>query len=169
MGRVDQNEQAQPNMGVPVTGIPQQQVMVGNPWQTSLFDCHVDQTNAAFTTILPCVTFGQVAEVLDEGELTCPLGSFMYMLMIPALCSHWVLGSKYRAKLRKKYNLVEAPYEDALSHILFPTCALAQEYRELQLRGLPPALGWNGILAAQQQANNQQAAQTAPQYQNMSM
>lgn len=71
----------------------------------------------------------------------CSLGSFMYVLMMPALFSSWILGSKYRAKLRKKYDLVEAPYEDAISHIFCPCCSLSQEFRELRNRGLNPALG----------------------------
>lgn len=69
------------------------------------------------------------------------MGSFIYMLLTPALCSNWIFGSKYRAKLRRKYNLVEAPYEDVISHIFCPCCSLSQEYRELKIRGLDPALG----------------------------
>ncbi|KAM3699747.1 hypothetical protein ACB098_05G047800 [Castanea mollissima] len=102
------------------------------------------------TAFLPCVTFGQIAEVLDAGEMTCHLGSFIYLLMMPALCSQWIIGSKYRTKLRKKYDLVEAPYTDVISHIFCPCCSLCQEFRELKNRGLDPALGWNGILAKQE-------------------
>lgn len=71
----------------------------------------------------------------------CHLGSFIYLLMMPALCSQWVMGSKYRAKLRKKYGLVEAPYTDVISHVFCPCCSLCQEFRELKFRGLDPALG----------------------------
>lgn len=131
-------------------GTPTHLQFVGSPWSTGLFDCHEDQTNAVMTAILPCVTFGQIAEVLDAGELTCPLGSFIYLLMMPALCSQWVMGSKYRTKLRTRYGLVEAPYQDVVSHIFCPCCSLCQEFRELRNRGLDPALGWNGILAQQQ-------------------
>jgi len=125
------------------------------------------------TTIVPCVTFGQIAEVMDEGEMSmfcftqfeteirffikydvfnskycvvyaaCPLGTFMYLLMMPALCSHWVMGSKYREKMRRKFNLVEAPYSDCASHVLCPCCSLCQEYRELKIRNLDPSLGTN--------------------------
>ncbi|KAF7134866.1 hypothetical protein RHSIM_Rhsim08G0224500 [Rhododendron simsii] len=105
---------------------------------------------AIVTACLPCITFGQIAEIVDAGEMTCPLGAFIYMLMMPPLCSQWIMGSKYRAKLRKKYGLVEAPYEDVVSHIFCPCCSLCQEFRELKNRGLDPALGWNGVLAQQQ-------------------
>ncbi|KAI5337044.1 hypothetical protein L3X38_016313 [Prunus dulcis] len=46
-------------------------------------------------------------------------GSFIYLLMMPAFCSQWIMGSKYRTKLRQ---------------------------RQLRNRGFDPALGWNGIL-----------------------
>lgn len=68
----------------------------------------------------------------------CPLGSFIYMLMMPAVCSQWIMGSKYRTKLRSKYGLVEAPYDDVASHVLCSCCALCQEFRELNARGLNP-------------------------------
>ncbi|XP_020258485.1 protein PLANT CADMIUM RESISTANCE 8-like [Asparagus officinalis] len=87
-----------------------------------------------------------------EGQTRCTLGSFMYSLMVPALLTCWVLGSNYRQKLRLKYNLVEAPYEDWAVHLFCPCCALCQEYRELERRGLDPSLGWMGHLAKQQYA-----------------
>ncbi|XP_059290800.1 protein PLANT CADMIUM RESISTANCE 8-like [Lycium ferocissimum] len=181
MGRVEANnevETPQPESGTePAPSNPQQYqgvqtvspapVHIGAPWSTGLFDCHLDQTNAVMTAFLPCVTFGQIAEVLDAGEMTCPMGTFIYLLMMPALCSQWVMGSKYRMKLRQRYNLVEAPYSDIISHIFCPCCSLCQEFRELRNRGLDPALGWNGIVAQQHYGNQQ--VNEAPQVQSMSM
>ncbi|KAG7600296.1 PLAC8 motif-containing protein [Arabidopsis suecica] len=187
MGRVTTPPEEDPNNGIPVqqpgtpnqrTGVPVSQfappnyhqanvnLSVGRPFSTGLFDCHADQTNAVMTAILPCVTFGQIAEVLDEGETTCPLGSFIYLLMMPALCSQWVMGSKYREKIRRKFNLVEAPYSDCASHVLCPCCSLCQEYRELKARNLDPSLGWNGILAQRQYES--EAPNFAPTNQYMS-
>ncbi|ANM59619.1 PLAC8 family protein [Arabidopsis thaliana] len=164
MGRVTTPSEEDSNNGLPVQqpGTPNQRtrvpvsqfappnyqqanvnLSVGRPWSTGLFDCQADQANAVLTTIVPCVTFGQIAEVMDEGEMTCPLGTFMYLLMMPALCSHWVMGSKYREKMRRKFNLVEAPYSDCASHVLCPCCSLCQEYRELKIRNLDPSLGTN--------------------------
>ena len=73
--------------------------------------------------------------------LGCTLGSFMYILMVPALLTCWILGSNYRQKLRQKYNLVEAPYEDWAVHLFCPCCALCQEFRELDKRGFDPSQG----------------------------
>ncbi|XP_009777885.1 protein PLANT CADMIUM RESISTANCE 8 [Nicotiana sylvestris] len=183
MGRVEENNEIETpkpgESGEPVASQPPPQYQgvkdvqppspsqpIGAPWSTGLFDCHLNQINAVMTSFLPCVTFGQIAEVLDAGEMTCPLGTFIYLLMMPAVCSQWIMGSKYRTKLRQKYNLVEAPYSDIVSHIFCPCCSLCQEFRELQHRGLDPALGWNGIVA-QQHYGNQQVNQ-APQVQSMS-
>ncbi|XP_010920620.1 protein PLANT CADMIUM RESISTANCE 8 [Elaeis guineensis] len=124
---------------------------IGRPWTTGLFDCGLNQTNAVMTAYFPCVTFGQIAEILDEGQTSCTLGSFMYILMAPALCTCWILGSSYRLKLRKKYNLVQAPAEDWILHLFCPFCALCQEFRELRNRGIDPSLGWMGYLAKQQE------------------
>uniref|UniRef100_A0A803LES3 Uncharacterized protein n=1 Tax=Chenopodium quinoa TaxID=63459 RepID=A0A803LES3_CHEQI len=114
---------------------------IGNPWTTGLFNCHEDWTNAS------------------------PWGSFIYLLMMPALCSQWIMGSKYRKKLRKKYDLVEAPYTDKVSHIFCLCCSLCQDYRELKNRGLDPSLG---ILAQQKgkQAEDQ-PTETPPAKQEM--
>jgi hypothetical protein len=66
--------------------------------------------------------------------------------MMPALCTQWIMGSKYREKIRKKYDLVEAPYTDVISHIFCPCCSLCQEFRELTKRGLDPALGNSSLI-----------------------
>ncbi|PKA63460.1 Protein plant cadmium resistance 8 [Apostasia shenzhenica] len=99
------------------------------------------RNSAIMTAFFPCVTFGQIAEVLDEGETSCTLGSFMYILMVPALFTCWIMGSNYRKKLRGRYNLVQAPSDDWTIHLFCSCCALCQEYRELQNRGIDPSLG----------------------------
>ncbi|KAG0463915.1 hypothetical protein HPP92_019984 [Vanilla planifolia] len=131
------------------------QATFGKPWTTGLFDCGENQTNAIMTAFFPCVTFGQIAEILDEGGTSCTLGSFMYVLMVPALLTCWIIGSNYRKKLRNKYNLVEAPSEDWTVHLFCSCCALCQEFRELQHRGIDPSLGWMGYLAQKQYTETQ--------------
>ncbi|OAY53033.1 protein PLANT CADMIUM RESISTANCE 8 [Manihot esculenta] len=125
-------------------------LVIGRPWTTGLFDCRQDQTNSIITAFLPCVTFGQISEVLDEGKSTCRCRSSCYLLLMLASYSQWILSTEYRTKLRKKFHLEEAPYTDVVSHLFCPCCSLCQEFRELKNRGLDPALGWNGILAQQQ-------------------
>ncbi|MBA0588259.1 hypothetical protein Gorai_001371 [Gossypium raimondii] len=47
-------------------------------WKTGLFDCMDDPINALITVCFPCVTFGQVAEIVDEGR-TCKSSIFSYL------------------------------------------------------------------------------------------
>ncbi|CAD5171920.1 protein PLANT CADMIUM RESISTANCE 8-like [Musa acuminata AAA Group] len=129
----------------------EEQKLIGRPWTTALFDCGDNQTNAVLTAFCPCVTFGQIAEILDEGQTSCTLGSFMYILLVPALCTCWILGAYYRQQLRKKYNLISSPAHDRTLHLFCPCCSLCQEFRELHNRGLDPSQGWLGYLAKQQE------------------
>ncbi|CAN4088969.1 unnamed protein product [Withania somnifera] len=74
MGRVDssnETETPQPVDGVPAPSYQGVPTPTGTPWTT-------------MTSFLPCVTFGQIAEVQDSGD-------------------------RGETKLRQRYNLVEAP------------------------------------------------------------
>ncbi|KAK4428112.1 Cytochrome c-type biogenesis CcmH-like mitochondrial protein [Sesamum alatum] len=137
---------------------------IGKPWDSELFDCHKDPTNALVTGLFPCVTFGQIAEVMDA----CPFGTVVYMLTI-AVCMEWFIGSSYRTRMRNRYGLVEAPFHDMISHFFCPFCSLCQEFRELKAHGLNPALGYQGILAEQLARQNGQQIHTPPPAQAMSM
>uniref|UniRef100_A0A5B7BDE5 Uncharacterized protein n=1 Tax=Davidia involucrata TaxID=16924 RepID=A0A5B7BDE5_DAVIN len=68
-------------MGYSHSGVPQQsQAAMGIPlpnpyptpgtegWHTGLFDCMDDPTNALATAFFPCLTFGQIAEIIDTGH-----------------------------------------------------------------------------------------------------
>ncbi|XP_077212002.1 PLAC8 family protein isoform X2 [Tasmannia lanceolata] len=127
----------EPAYAVPVNPPVVTTSVIGYPWTTGLFDCHEHQTNG------------------------CPLGSLIYILMAPALCSQWIMGSMYRARLRRAYNLVEAPTQDWVAHAFCPCCSLCQEFRELRNRGLDPSLGWLGHLAQLQGRDQQYQAQQA--------
>ncbi|XP_039042279.1 protein PLANT CADMIUM RESISTANCE 4-like [Hibiscus syriacus] len=105
------------------------------PWTTGLFDCMDDPTNALITAVFPCVTFGQIADVLDNGNTTCATSGIVYAF---APC---VVSGPYRKKLRQRFGLVEAPASDRVIHSVLEHCALCQEYRELNNRGINPALG----------------------------
>ncbi|KAG0462677.1 hypothetical protein HPP92_021153 [Vanilla planifolia] len=145
-------------------GRRERMAQIGRPWTSTIYDCGQHQTNAIMTAFFPCVTFGQIAEIIDEGQTSCTMGSFMYLLMVPALCSCWMLGSFYRRKLRYKYKLVQAPAEDWSLHLFCPLCSLCQEFRELRNRGVDPSIGWMGYLAQQ----HEESLTTPPKNQTMS-
>ncbi|KAK1552963.1 hypothetical protein Q3G72_026416 [Acer saccharum] len=133
-------------IGIPHQQVPMSPLQVINnnssnnmmalaPWTTGLFDCMDDPTNALVTATFPCVTFGQIADVLDNGHTTCATSGIIYAVA-PCLVSR-----PYRKKLRQRFGLVEAPSSDWIVHSIFEPCALCQAYRELANRGLDPALG----------------------------
>lgn len=63
-------------------------------------------------------------------------GAMAFLIGLPCL-----LSCTYRTKLRSKYDLVEAPAPDWVTHFFCEWCALCQEYRELRAKGLQPELG----------------------------
>ncbi|KAL3575134.1 hypothetical protein D5086_023235 [Populus alba] len=126
-----------PAPGIPMQVMNQQQ----QAWTTGIFDCMDDPTNALITALFPCVTFGQVAEIVDNGQTTCGTNGMIYGMVAFCIAMPCIVSCSYRSKLRAKYGLVEDPAPDWLTHCLFEWCALCQEYRELNNRGLDPSIG----------------------------
>ncbi|KAF9671423.1 hypothetical protein SADUNF_Sadunf12G0046100 [Salix dunnii] len=126
-----------PVNGIPIAPVNQQQ----QAWTTGIFDCLDDPSNALITALFPCVTFGQVAEIVDNGQTTCGTNGMMYGLVAFCIGMPCLVSCGYRSKLRAKYGLIEDPAPDWLTHGLFEWCALCQEYRELNNRGLDPSIG----------------------------
>ncbi|KAJ6387203.1 hypothetical protein OIU78_017001 [Salix suchowensis] len=62
--RVGQFPPKSPVNGIPVAPVNQQQ----QAWTTGIFDCLEDPSNALITALFPCVTFGQIAEIVDNGQ-----------------------------------------------------------------------------------------------------
>ncbi|XP_022754806.1 uncharacterized protein LOC111303062 [Durio zibethinus] len=125
-------------------------------WKTGLFDCMDDPMNALITVCFPCVTFGQVAEIADEGHTSCATSGLLYGLIAFLIGVPCILSCTYRTKLRNKFGLEESPAPDWVTHCLCDFCALCQEYRELQRRGWDPSIGWHGNLAKRQSMQQQQ-------------
>ncbi|KAI3412727.1 uncharacterized protein J3R85_016982 [Psidium guajava] len=68
--------------------------------------------------------------------------------------------------LRHRFNLIESPAPDWISHFFCECCALSQEYRELKNRGLDPSIGKTGGNVATMQQNVQyQVAMVPPMHQ----
>ncbi|XP_062115754.1 protein PLANT CADMIUM RESISTANCE 6-like [Humulus lupulus] len=135
-------------------------------WSTGLFDCMDDPMNAAITAICPCVTFGQVAEIVDNGTTSCSTSGLMYGLVAFFIGIPCIMSCTYRTKLRNKFGLLETPAPDWVTHFLCDCCAICQEYRELQIRGFDPSIGWQGNLA-KMQGNQHQQQMMPPMNQRM--
>ncbi|KAL5726260.1 hypothetical protein ACHQM5_009315 [Ranunculus cassubicifolius] len=139
------------------TGAPAYPISTGTmPWKTDLFDCMDDPNNAIITFCFPCVTFGQIAEIVEHGQTTCATSGFLYGCIAAFIGVPCLISCGYRSKLRSKYDLVEVPAADWITHCFCEWCALCQEYRELKIRGLDPAIGWQGNLMRIQNMQQQQ-------------
>ncbi|KAI3882796.1 hypothetical protein MKX03_020796 [Papaver bracteatum] len=169
-----------------------------NAWTTGLFDCmddpnngmHIHSTSMIVTVMqfisclllffvvvvvqlsshfcVPCFTFGQIAEIIDEGQTTCSTSGIMYAAVSFFTALPCLISCGYRSKLRNKYDLIEAPAADWVTHVFCEVCALCQLYRELKNRGYDPAIGWHGNqMRHQMQQQQQQVHMTAPMNQNM--
>ncbi|XP_062166037.1 cell number regulator 7-like [Alnus glutinosa] len=112
-------------------------------WSKGLFGCAGDKCTCCITCCLPCVTFGQIAEVIDEGESSCCRQGCVYGVLM-GFQLQWLLSCIYREKLRSKYGLPDEPCCDCCVHFCCDSCALCQEHAELKHRGLDPSKGWTG-------------------------
>ncbi|XP_073125856.1 protein PLANT CADMIUM RESISTANCE 6-like [Henckelia pumila] len=168
--------QPQPQHGMPQMGHPVQPLNVygqvaaqDKVWSSGLFDCMNEPQNALITACFPCVTFGQIAEILDSGNTTCATSGILYGCIAFCIAVPCIMSCTYRTKLRAKFGLMESPAQDWLVHCCCEWCALCQEYRELQHMGYDPTIGWMGNQAKMRQQNQQFGGMTPPGGQRMMM
>ncbi|CAM8937752.1 unnamed protein product [Rhodiola kirilowii] len=120
----------------------------GGMWSTGLCHCCDDPANSFITCCCPCITFGQIAEIVDKGTPNCATHGAIYGLTL--LTGFACLYSCfYRSKMRAQYDLQESPCVDCLVHFCCETCALCQEYRELKGRGIDMGIGWEANMERQ--------------------
>ncbi|KAM6548148.1 hypothetical protein CsatB_019824 [Cannabis sativa] len=92
-----------------------EQLPAPGQWTTGFYDCFEDQSNSSTTACILYYAMG---------------------------FAHCLYGATYRTKLRALFSLPEQPYSDCFAHSCCCLCAMTQEYRELQNRGIDPAIGW---------------------------
>ncbi|XP_057960884.1 protein PLANT CADMIUM RESISTANCE 2-like [Malania oleifera] len=115
------------------------------PWSSGLCDCRNDVRTCCITCWCPCITFGRIAEIVDKGSSSCGFNGALYTLIFCVTgCCCSCYSCFYRAKMRQQYSLKKKPCGDCLVHCCCETCALCQEYRELQNRGFDMSIGWHG-------------------------
>ncbi|KVI04492.1 protein PLANT CADMIUM RESISTANCE 4-like [Cynara cardunculus var. scolymus] len=154
-------------MGTP-NGIPigAQYLAPTQGWSTGLLDCMEDPENAIMTLCFPCVTFGQIAEIVDNGQTSCATSGLIYGLIAAFIGIPCIMSCSYRTKIRSRYGLMETPAPDWAIHFFCEYCALCQEYRELKSHGMDPAIGWQGNMSRNQQMAKYQTM-TPPMNQTM--
>ncbi|XP_039000077.1 cell number regulator 2-like [Hibiscus syriacus] len=111
-------------------------------WSASLCGCGNDVGTCCIACCLPCITFGQIAEMVDEGKSSCAQQGCIYGMLMLCSC-HCLLSCVYREKLRVKFGLPAEPCNDCCIHFCCEACALCQEHAELKNRGFDPSKGWN--------------------------
>ncbi|KAK4430324.1 protein PLANT CADMIUM RESISTANCE 2 [Sesamum alatum] len=132
----------QPSTGIPIQPSPSPSgPQVPGPWATGLCDCFSDVSNCCITCWCPCITFGQIAEIVDRGSTSCGASGALYALIAYITGCACIYSCFYRSKMRRQYMLPEDPCPDCLVHFFCESCALCQEYRELQHRGFDMSLG----------------------------
>lgn len=129
-----------PSSQQPVVAVPPQQAMYPT-WSTGLFECFDDIPTFLITCFAPCVTFGQIAEMVDRGQNSCCLYVVLHAGILYFTGCGCLLSAYYRIKMTTLYNLPNDPIINILVHLICEPCALCQEYRELQARGFNMHLG----------------------------
>ncbi|KAK9105939.1 hypothetical protein Scep_022783 [Stephania cephalantha] len=116
------------------------------PWSTGLCDCNEDTGNCFLTCFCPCISFGRIAEIADEGSFSCGACCALYVLvhLLTSRLGAVLLSCVYRRKLKKQYNLEGNDCTDFCLHLWCSPCATCQEYRELQHQGFDLTKGWDG-------------------------
>uniref|UniRef100_A0A7S0WN92 Uncharacterized protein n=1 Tax=Chlamydomonas leiostraca TaxID=1034604 RepID=A0A7S0WN92_9CHLO len=100
-------------------------------FSSGLCSCFDDMGSCIITCCVPCVTYGQNVERLQNGS-----GFFGACLLYYccACCACFFAGGT-RGQLRQKYGLKEDPCSDCCVHCWCSPCGLCQEARELKARG----------------------------------
>ncbi|XP_010476562.1 PREDICTED: protein PLANT CADMIUM RESISTANCE 2 [Camelina sativa] len=131
-------------------------------WSTGFCDCFTDCPNCCITFWCPCITFGQVAEIVDQGSTSCGTAGALYALITAVIGCGCMYSCFYRKKMRAQYNIGGDDCGDCLKHFCCELCALTQQYRELKHRGFDMSLGWAGNVERQNQGG---VAMGAPVFQ----
>lgn len=120
-------------------------------WSSRLCGCAEDPGNCITTCFCPCFTFGQIAEIVDNGSSSCGASGALYFLVAVLTGCNCLYSCFYRTKMRRQYLLVEDPCNDCLVHCCCEPCALCQEYRELKGRGFDMDIGWHANMERREQ------------------
>jgi Cys-rich protein (TIGR01571 family) len=110
-------------------------------WSTGMCDCFSDCETCVPSFFCPCVQFGNNAAVVGDN---CPSCCLLYVL-----CSHFYLcclvHAPVRGKIRARYNIKGDDGSDLLSTVC-GCMSIAQEAREIKIRGPPPPMAMPGIV-----------------------
>ncbi|KAK9277648.1 hypothetical protein L1049_007194 [Liquidambar formosana] len=139
------------------------------PWSSGLCGCFSDWRNCCITLWCPCITFGQIAEIVDKGSSSCGVNGALYTLIACVIGCPCLYSCFYRSKMRQQYMLKAHPCCDCLVHCCCESCALCQEYRELKSQGYNMSIGWHGNMERQNREVAMTTMETAASTEKESM
>ncbi|TYJ49805.1 hypothetical protein E1A91_A01G160700v1 [Gossypium mustelinum] len=104
------------------SGQPQNEL----PWSAGFCDCCSDLKTCCISYWCPCITFGQIAEIVDKGSTSCGASGALYTLIMFVTGCGCLYSCCYRSKLRKQYNLKGGNCGDCMRHFCCEPCALTR-------------------------------------------
>ncbi|KAJ0967014.1 hypothetical protein J5N97_023931 [Dioscorea zingiberensis] len=104
-------------------------------WHTDLLDCCAEPYLCLKTFFYPCGTFAKISTVAKKRYIssaeTCN-DLMAYSLILSCCCYTCYV----RRKLRQMLDIKGGFCDDFLSHLMCCCCALVQEWREVEIRGV---------------------------------
>ncbi|KAM3709839.1 hypothetical protein ACB098_02G206100 [Castanea mollissima] len=104
-------------------------------WHTDLLGCCSEPCLCIKTFFFPCGTFSKIATVANNRHIS-PAESCNELMAYSLVLSCCCYTCYIRRKLRKMLNITGGFVDDFLSHLMCCCCALVQEWREVEIRGV---------------------------------
>ncbi|KAH1113321.1 hypothetical protein J1N35_006699 [Gossypium stocksii] len=104
-------------------------------WNADLLGCCSEPSLCIKTFFYPCGTFSKIATVATNRHMSSAEACnelMAYSLILSCCCYTCCV----RRKLRKALNITGGFVDDFLSHLMCCCCALVQEWREVEIRGI---------------------------------
>ncbi|XP_015889731.1 protein MID1-COMPLEMENTING ACTIVITY 1 isoform X2 [Ziziphus jujuba] len=104
-------------------------------WHTDLLGCCSEPYLCIKTFFYPCGTFSKIATVATNRHMS-PAEACNELMAYSLILSCCCYTCCIRRKLRKTLNITGGFIDDFLSHFMCCCCALVQEWREVEMRGI---------------------------------
>ncbi|KAG7579526.1 PLAC8 motif-containing protein [Arabidopsis thaliana x Arabidopsis arenosa] len=104
-------------------------------WHADLLDCCSEPCLCFKTLFFPCGTLAKISTVATNRHISSTEACknlMVYSLILSCCCYTCCI----RKKLRKTLNITGGCIDDFLSHLMCCCCALVQELREVEIRGV---------------------------------
>nr|KAJ0215884.1 hypothetical protein LSAT_V11C300129310 [Lactuca sativa] len=105
-------------------------------WHSDLLGCCSEPKMCMRTFFFPCGTFSKIASVATNRHMTASGEACNELMAYSLILSCCCYTCCIRRKLRKTLNITGGWCDDFLSHVMCCCCALVQELREVEMRGI---------------------------------